>query len=316
MATHGRGLVCLPMDHTHAKRLNLPLMVSSNQSRYETNFTVSIEAAKGVTTGISAADRAATVAAAANPNAKPSDIVQPGHIFPIVAKAGGVLTRAGHTEAVSDLARLAGFPPVGVLVEILNEDGTMARRDDLAKVATKHNLKIGTIADLIEYRIATESTIECVSEQIIQTEQGEFALKAMVDTVDNQMHFVLQKGDITKNDTLVRVHVEDRLADQLHITGIQKSWPLPDAMQYINDAGAGVIVLLSYPENKTSLLERISHFPKHKPFDAPIKSLGTGARILKSMGVQKMRVLSPPKKFTALSGFGLEVTEYIKDKHS
>jgi 3,4-dihydroxy 2-butanone 4-phosphate synthase/GTP cyclohydrolase II len=130
------------------------------------------------------------------------------------------------------------------------------------------------------------------------------------------MHFVLQKGDITKNDTLVRVHVEDRLADQLHITGIQKSWPLPDAMQYINDAGAGVIVLLSYPENKTSLLERISHFPKHKPFDAPIKSLGTGARILKSMGVQKMRVLSPPKKFTALSGFGLEVTEYIKDKHS
>ena len=220
MATHGRGLICLTLTQERCKQLDLPLMVAQNNDVNGTNFTVSIEAVEGVTTGISAADRAKTVQDAVAKDAKPSDIVQPGHIFPLMAQPGGVLIRAGHTEAGCDLARLAGLEPASVIVEILNEDGSMARRDDLEIFAKKHNIKWGTIEDLISYRVENEKTIERINEREFKTKHGSFRLISFLDSIHNETHLALVKGDINESsETCVRVHMEDTFKDVLQEIG-------------------------------------------------------------------------------------------------
>ncbi|QJR82113.1 3,4-dihydroxy-2-butanone-4-phosphate synthase [Alteromonas pelagimontana] len=317
MATHARGLICLPMTQERCKRLNLPLMVDKNGAQFSTNFTVSIEAARNVTTGISAADRATTILAAVGANAKASDIVQPGHIFPLIAKEGGVLNRAGHTEAGVDLARLAGCEPAAAIVEVLKDDGSMARRPELEDFAKKHNLKIGTIADLIEYRNLNETTIEKVAQCQLPTEYGEFELHTYKDIIDNQIHFALKKGDISENEpTLVRVHLHNTLSDLLGSTrSINRSMTLPEAMQRIAQEG-GVLVLLGKEEHLESQVRRFAaedrgDQPEGQTWQGSSRTVGIGSQILATLGVKKMRLLSKPIKYHALSGFGLEVVEYI-----
>ncbi|GAB54351.1 3,4-dihydroxy-2-butanone 4-phosphate synthase [Glaciecola punicea ACAM 611] len=319
MVTHARGLVCLPMTQERCKRLKLPLMVDNNGAQFSTNFTVSIEAAKGVTTGISAADRAATILAAVNKEAVSEDIVQPGHIFPLIAKEGGVLNRAGHTEAGVDLPRLAGLEPAGVIVEILNADGSMARRPELEVFAKKHNIKVGTIAELIEYRNLNETTIEKVATCKLPTAFGEFDLITYKDIIDEQIHFVLQKGPIIENQpTIVRVHLHNTLSDLLGSTrAINRSMPLTSAMERIAKDG-GVIVVLG---KKEDLVSQVKLFEAQdngqvdvgKTWEGSSRTVGVGSQILQSLGITKMRLLSKPIKYTALSGFGLEVIEYIHD---
>ncbi|AXR07187.1 bifunctional 3,4-dihydroxy-2-butanone-4-phosphate synthase/GTP cyclohydrolase II [Salinimonas sediminis] len=317
MVTHARGLVCLPMTQERCQRLNLPLMVDKNGAQFTTNFTVSIEAAQGVTTGISAADRATTILAAVNPQAQAKDIVQPGHIFPLIAKDGGVLNRAGHTEAGVDLARLAGCEPASVIVEVLNEDGTMARRPQLETFAQKHNLKIGTIADLIEYRNLNETTIKKVAQCKLPTEYGEFELHTFKDVIDNQVHFALKKGEVDAHTpTLVRVHLHNTLSDLLGSTrSINRSLTLPEGMQQIAEHG-GVLVVLGKEEDLISQVERFEaedqgQQPAGKEWQGSSRTIGVGSQILASLGVQKMRLLSKPIKYHALSGYGLEVVEYV-----
>lgn len=319
MVTHARGLVCLPMTQERCKRLNLPLMVDNNGAQFSTNFTVSIEAAEGVTTGISAADRATTILAAVAKDAEAADIVQPGHIFPLIAKEGGVLNRAGHTEAGVDLARLAGCEPAAVIVEILNEDGTMARRPELEAFAEKHDIKIGTIADMIEYRNLNETTIEKVAQCELPTEFGTFELHTFKDVIDNQLHFALKKGEVSPTEpTLVRVHLHNTLSDLLGSTrSINRSMTLPQAMQRI-DAEGGVLVLLGNEENIEHQVKRFAaedsgEQPKGATWQGSSRTVGVGSQILASMGVTKMKLLSKPVKYHALSGFGLEVVEYIHD---
>lgn len=317
MVTHARGLVCLPMTAERCQRLKLPLMVNNNGAQFSTNFTVSIEAAKGVSTGISAADRAKTVLAAVNKDAKATDIVQPGHIFPLIAKEGGVLNRAGHTEAGVDLARLAGAEPASVIVEILNEDGSMARRPQLEAFADKHNLKIGTIADLIEYRNLNETTIEKVATCKLPTEYGDFELVTFKDVIDDQVHFALVKGQISSDQpVLVRVHLHNTLSDLLGSNrSIERSMGLPEAMQKIAAEG-GVLVLLGKQED---LVAQVKQFESEDKGEQPVnatwqgtsRTVGVGSQILASLGVRKMRLLSRPKKYHALSGYGLEVVEYV-----
>ena len=237
MATHGRGLVCMTMRRERCKQLDLPLMVSETNDAHGTNFTVSIEAAEGVTTGISAYDRSLTVRAAIAPDATANSIVQPGHIFPIMAQPGGVLTRAGHTEAGCDLAALAGYEPSAVIVEILNQDGTMARRDDLVEIAEKHQLKMGTIEDLIRYRLDNETTVNRIFEKVVNTAHGEFKLIAYKDIASDQTHMALVKGEINADDdVLTRVHLEDSICDLLSLQEPGSGWPLQDAMKTINEA--------------------------------------------------------------------------------
>ncbi|MBT0585817.1 bifunctional 3,4-dihydroxy-2-butanone-4-phosphate synthase/GTP cyclohydrolase II [Alteromonas oceanisediminis] len=319
MVTHARGLVCLPMTAERCRRLNLPLMVNNNGAQFSTNFTVSIEAAEGVTTGISAADRARTILAAASPQAKASDIVQPGHIFPLIAKEGGVLNRAGHTEAGVDLARLAGAEPAAVIVEILNDDGTMARRPQLEVFAEKHGIKIGTIADLIEYRNLNETTIEQVAQCHLPTQFGDFELFTFRDVIDNQLHFALKKGDIhPDSDTLVRVHLHNTFSDLLGSTrSLNRSMTLPQAMQRIADEG-GVLVLLGKEEDiaqqvKQFEMEDRGESPTSADWKGSSRTVGVGSQILATLGVRKMKLLSKPVKYHALSGYGLEVTEYIHE---
>ncbi|WP_026376967.1 bifunctional 3,4-dihydroxy-2-butanone-4-phosphate synthase/GTP cyclohydrolase II [Aestuariibacter salexigens] len=319
MVTHARGLVCLPMTAERCKRLKLPLMVDNNGAQFSTNFTVSIEAAEGVTTGISAADRARTILAAVNKDAKPEDIVQPGHIFPLIAKEGGVLNRAGHTEAGVDLARLAGAEPAAVIVEILNDDGTMARRPQLEKFAERHQLKIGTIADLIEYRNLNETTIEQVAECKLPTEYGEFDLLTFRDSIDNQIHFALRKGPISADEpTLVRVHLHNTFSDLLGSKrAVSRSMTLPQAMQRIADEG-GVLVLIGKQEDLVSQAQQFEAEDKGEKATAAdwkgsSRTVGVGSQILASLGVHQMRLLSKPIKYHALSGYGLEVVEYIHD---
>ncbi|MCC5825798.1 bifunctional 3,4-dihydroxy-2-butanone-4-phosphate synthase/GTP cyclohydrolase II [Alkalimonas sp.] len=322
MATHGRGLICLTLTEDRCKQLNLPLMVDSNKSQFSTAFTVSIEAAEGVTTGISAADRARTVKAAVARDARASDIVQPGHIFPLKAQNGGVLNRAGHTEAGCDLTRLAGLEPAAVIVEILNEDGTMARRPDLEKFAAKHSIKIGTIADLIEYRNLNETTIEQVARCQLSTDVGDFELVTFRDTIDNQIHFALVKGDIKADEPcLVRVHLHNTFSDLLLADrAANRSFPLHHAMQRIADEG-GVLVLLGKHESPEALVRMVQAFeaedkgeqPKSAPWQGTSRTVGVGSQILASLGVGKMRLLSKPKKYHALSGFGLEVVDYVSE---
>lgn len=318
MVKYGRGLVCMPMTEDKCRQLNIGLMTpGNNNSQYGTNFTVSIEAAEGVTTGISAADRAHTIQAAVAKDAKPGDIVQPGHIFPIMAQKGGVLARAGHTEGTCDLARLAGLQPAAVLVEILNEDGTMARRDDLKLIAEHHDLKIGTIADLIRYRIDHEKTVERVSSREVETEYGVFHLFNYLDKIENQVHYAFVKGNLSEDKAVpVRVHYQDALTDLFAIKSLQKSWSLSAALQYIDQAGEGVVVVLSNSESSDTILQRLDtlEMGQRSSQENEIKTIGTGARILKDLGIKRMRVLSSPRRMAALSGFNLEVEEYVTNQ--
>ena len=327
MATYARGLICLPLSEERCQQLNLGLMVASdsNSSSHATPFTLSIEAAEGVTTGISAADRARTVQAAVASNARPEDIVQPGHIFPLKAQPGGVLSRAGHTEAGCDLARLAGFESAAVIVEIMNEDGTMARRDDLEHFAKKHDLKIGTIADLIHYRLVTEKTTQCVSERTVNTHYGEFTLKTYLDHARDEKHFALVMGDVSKGDApLVRVHINRSARDLLAIEpreGFQ-SWSTHTALEAIAKEGRGVLVLLVYPETAEDMDRNIDQMLNISSEKTPPAGevvyfqVGTGSQILMDLGISKMRLLSAPFKFSGISGFDLEVVEYVDYQES
>jgi 3,4-dihydroxy 2-butanone 4-phosphate synthase/GTP cyclohydrolase II len=316
MAKHARGLICLTLTQERCQFLGLPPMVMSNHAQFHTNFTVSIEAAEGVTTGISAADRAHTVRVAVGRNTKPSDIVQPGHVFPIAAQPGGVLSRAGHTEAGCDLARMAGFEASSVIVEIMNEDGTMARRPDLEKFAKEHNLKIGTIADMIHYRALNEQTVVRQEEHLIDTHHGSFKLITYKDTLQGDLHMAFVKGEVEKADSpVVRVQYPDILRDTI---GVKKdgsqSWSVQNSLAKIAEEGEGVLVLLG-DSYESSMEERLIEFfndigPKQSGQGAYL-TVGTGSQILRDLGVHKMRLLNPPVKFSALSGFDLEVTEFI-----
>jgi len=328
MARYGRGLICLTLTRARCDQLQLPLMVSNNNAEYGTNFTVSIEAATGVTTGISAADRAVTVQAAVAPNATAEDVVQPGHIFPLMAQAGGVLRRAGHTEAGCDLARLAGLEPASVIVEILNEDGSMARRPDLEIFAKEHNIKIGTIADLIHFRVKHEKTLERAAACAFPSEFGDFQLIAYRDTIDNIAHFALVKGMPTEDEpTLVRVHLQSTLCDLPASLRPECGWPLREALKQIAQAPEnGVIVILNQQETTDDLINAIRDCQRHDEGEKltpnaeseDLRTHGLGAQILSDLGVRKMRVLSAPKKMHAISGFGLEVVDYVyqEDTHS
>ena len=312
MARFARGLICMPMTRERCELLNLPLMAPRNGSGFGTKFTVSIEAAEGVTTGISAADRARTVQAAVARSAVAEDIVSPGHIFPLMAQPGGVLARAGHTEAACDLARMGGFEPSGVICEIMNEDGTMARRPELEKFAEEHGLKIGTIADLIHYRLIHERTVERISEQPLDTELGQFNLVTYRDGVENTAHMALTLGTIwAEEPTLVRVHNMDPLRD-LFMVNQPGRWSMRAAMAEVAKAGSGVVLLLGNPMTGPELLALISRQQPANP--ATYSTVGAGSQILRDLGVRKMRLMSSPMKFNAISGFDLEVVEYLPAK--
>jgi 3,4-dihydroxy 2-butanone 4-phosphate synthase/GTP cyclohydrolase II len=328
MARYGRGLICLTLTRERCRQLRLPLMVSETDRDRRTNFTVTIEAAQGVTTGISAYDRAHTVRTAVAPNASPEDLRQPGHIFPIMAQPGGVLTRAGHTEAGCDLARLAGFEPAAVIVEIMNDDGTMARRPDLETFARSHNLKIGTIADLIRYRLRNERSVERISEQNVQTEFGEFRLYMYEDHVHRDVHLALTHGPITDAcSPLVRVHIADTLRDLLGIRSPTRAWTLRAAMERVAQAGTGVIVVLRENESPRSLVDaartlgdlNIPGTPAPQPVDPAagggvLRTYGIGAQILKDLGIKRMRVLSAPRQLQGISAFDLEIESYVGEE--
>ena len=314
MAKYGRGLVCLTLTDARCRQLGLKQMVSDNQTPHGTAFTVSIEAAEGVTTGISAADRARTVQAAVARHAKPSDIVQPGHIFPLKAQNGGVLVRAGHTEAGCDLSALAGLEPASVICEIMNDDGTMARLPELLVFAEQHGLKVGAISDLIHYRSRHECLIEQVGKRQVATPFGEFTLHAFRDNTTNETHLALSKGDIRPDaDTLVRVHEPLSVMDWLDAAQSPHSWSVAQALAKINADGKGVVVLLHRTEHGAELLERAlpdlnAERPRAK-WDA--KTFGIGAQMLKALGVGRMTLLSQPRKIPSMTGFGLEVSGYL-----
>ncbi|MEK7223319.1 MAG: bifunctional 3,4-dihydroxy-2-butanone-4-phosphate synthase/GTP cyclohydrolase II [Pseudomonadota bacterium] len=322
MARYGRGLICLTLTQERCRQLQLPLMVSDTHHRRVTNFTVSIEAAEGVTTGISAADRARTIQAAVKSGALPSDIVQPGHIFPLMAQRGGVLARAGHTEAGVDLARLAGLESASVICEIMNEDGTMARLPELEEFAGRHGLKIGTIADLIRYRTEHESTIQRVGECLMPTEFGDFRVVAFHDDIGDAVHLALVRGDIHRDrPVLVRVHVQESLLDLVTTAHRAGSWTLHEALAHVTQEGAGVVVILQQEEKPADLVQRIRHFQEQgkalesssgKPGRAEMRTYGLGSQILADLGVGKMRVLGHAMKAPGLSGFGLEIVGYIE----
>jgi 3,4-dihydroxy 2-butanone 4-phosphate synthase/GTP cyclohydrolase II len=320
MARYGRGLICLTLTRERCRQLRLPLMVSDTDQVHLTNFTVSIEATEGVTTGISAYDRAHTIRTAVGREARPEDLRQPGHIFPLMAQPGGVLTRAGHTEAGCDLARLAGFEPAAVIVEILNEDGTMARRPDLERFAREHDLRIGTIADLIRYRLHNERTVERVSDQEVDTEFGRFRMCWYEDHVHRTVHAALVKGDPTRSPPpLVRVHLKDTLRDVIGVQG-EGGWTLRSVMQRIAAEPAGIVIILRQLESPRDIMESVKALetggaqhesePPH-PGGTVLRTYGVGAQILQDLGVRRMRVLSSPKQMLGISAFDLEVTEYV-----
>lgn len=314
MVTHARGLVCLTLTEDRCRQLGLTQMARDNKTPYGTAFTVSIEAAEGVTTGISAHDRARTIQVAVARNAKPDDIVQPGHIFPIMARPGGVLVRAGHTEAGCDLAGLAGLEPSSVICEILKEDGTMARLPDLLVFAQQHGLKIGTIADLIHYRSQHEKLIERVATKTIATPHGDFTLHAYADRVANEVHLAMVRGDISADqDTLVRVHEPLSVLDFLDPTSDRHTFSLAAAQEAVAKHGSGVIVLLHRPESGEDLLAAFTADQGDKrsrrKWDPRI--FGIGAQILHDLGVRRMRLLSSQRRIPSLAGFGLEVTGLI-----
>jgi 3,4-dihydroxy 2-butanone 4-phosphate synthase / GTP cyclohydrolase II len=320
MARFGRGLICLTLTRERCAQLRLPLMVSETDISLRTNFTLSIEAAEGVTTGISAHDRAHTVRTAVRADAQPADLRQPGHVFPIMAQPGGVLTRAGHTEAGCDLARLAGFSPASVIVEIMNDDGTMARRPQLEAFAKRHQLKIGTIADLIRYRLQTERSVERIAEQTVATEFGQFKLYCYEDHVHRDVHLALVHGDLQSGDVpLVRVHLTDTLRDLIGVQGASRAWTLRAALQRISQSPSGVAVILRQREPARELADAVSNLntraasDSSPPSGAVLRNYGVGAQILQDLGVRRMRVLSAPKHLSGISAFGLEIVDYVDE---
>jgi 3,4-dihydroxy 2-butanone 4-phosphate synthase / GTP cyclohydrolase II len=323
MIRHTSGIICVPMEEGRLARLDLPQMVPVNSESHRTAFTVSVDLRAGTTTGVSSVDRAATIRALADPASAPADFARPGHIFPLRSRRGGVLVRAGHTEAAVDLCRLAGLAPVGVLCEVMNDDGSMARRPQLQEFARTHALKIGTIADLIRHRLRNERTITRISEHSVQTELGEFRLYAYQDEVTLEMHLALAHGCLDGAETpLVRVHLADTLRDLLGVRGTARAWTLRAAMQRIVEAGNGVVVMLRQQESARELTDALRAFaaPAGAGAELPgtdgsvLRTFGVGAQILKDLGVKRMRVLSAPKQMHGISAFGLEVEGYVGEE--
>ncbi|AOB33343.1 3,4-dihydroxy-2-butanone 4-phosphate synthase [Bordetella sp. H567] len=322
MVTHGRGLVCLTLTEERCRQLDLPLMASRNGTRFGTNFTVSIEAAEGVDTGISAADRARTIRVAVARDARPADLVQPGHIFPVRAVPGGVLVRAGHTEAGCDLTAMAGLTPAAVICEILKPDGTMARLPDLVAFAKAHGLKIGTIADLIQYRSEHESIVQRLGERTMQTASGAFRSVAYRDTATQSIHLALVHGDIDPlRETLVRVHEPASVLDVLDIGASQHSWGVAQALQAVAAAPAGVVVLMNCQAGGDHLAEQISAWndgadatkPELRGDRLGLRTYGIGAQILRDLNVGQMKLLARPRKMPSMAGFALSITGYDCD---
>ncbi len=328
MIRHASGIICVPMEEERLSRLELPQMVASNSESHRTAFTISVDLRAGTTTGVSSSDRAATVRALADPHSKPQDFARPGHIFPLRSRRGGVLVRTGHTEAAVDLCRLAGLQPAGVICEVMNEDGTMARRPQLEMFAKRHGLKIGTIADLIRYRLRNERSVERVTAQPVQTELGEFTLYAYEDRVSQDVHLALTRGQLRGEEPpLVRVHVVDPLRDLLGIRADPLAWTLRAAMERIARAGSGVIVILRNRETPEGLLDTVRSLAAPAPVEAQpeprdgasgvrrdgevLRTFGVGAQILKDLGVRRMRVLSAPKQIHGIAAFGLEIDSYV-----
>ena len=317
MIRHARGLVCLTLTEERCRQLGISHMARENKSPLGTNFTVSIEAAEGVTTGISASDRATTIRAAVKKDAKPADIVQPGHIFPIMARPGGVLVRAGHTEAGCDLAQMAGVMPAAVICEIIKEDGEMARLPDLIPFAREHGLKIGTIADLIEYRIHNETLVERVARRTVRTTYGEFELVSYTDKTTQRTHLALVKGDIQPQiETVVRVHEPLSALDFMEQVSLPNSTSVHDALKKISESEAGVLVMMHHTETSASLLARAAAKPEpdHARWDP--RSYGIGAQILRDLNVGKMCLIATPRKLPSMTGFGLEVVRYCQCKEN
>lgn len=315
MAKYGRGLICLTLNEKRCNQLSLPPMVGNNSSRLGTNFTVSIEASSGVTTGISAADRAKTIQAAVTEGANASSIVSPGHVFPLKAMNGGVLVRAGHTEAGSDLAALAGLDPSSVICEILKDDGEMARLPDLVTIAADHQIKIGTIADLIHYRSENEKLIERAVEREITTPYGKMNLIAYRDNISKETHLAVIKGKPSAStETLVRVHEPLSVFDLLDSSSLTHSWSTLDAMQTIAESESGVMVLLYHSESDTDLIHRIQSADEPIRYNQELRTYGIGSQILLDLGVRKMKLMATPRKMPSMDGFGLEVTGYLEKK--
>jgi len=321
-STEACGLICMPIMPERARQLQLPLMVRDNRSQHETNFTVSIDASERKGPGISSIQRAHTARAAVAPDAKPSDISQPGHIFPLVAKPGGVLRRAGHTEAGVDLARMAGFEPAALIVEIMNEDGTMARRPQLEEFAARHQLKMGTIADLIQYRSLHEQSVDLHSSKAVETEFGVFQLHTFSDQIDDTVHYAMTLGEIDENtDTLVRVQTINTLRDVLgtQLSGGEPGWSYRKALAAIAKKGHGAVVLIGQSISADRALAEVDRFPDSAPVadsanegKQNYRVIGTGSQILKQLGVGKMQLMSAPLRFNALSGFNLEVIKFVQ----
>ena len=330
MIRYTSGIICVPMEEAGLVRLDLPQMVQANSESLRTAFTVSVDVKAGTTTGVSSADRAATIRALADPGAAAADFARPGHIFPLRSRKGGVLVRAGHTEASVDLCKLAGMKPVGVLCEVMNDDGTMARRPQLEAFAKRHNLKMGTISDLIRYRLRNERSVERISEETVQTDLGEFRIYAYEDRVNQDVHLALARGRLDGPEVpLVRVHLPETLRDLVGVPGPQRAWTLRAVMQRIVEAGNGVVVILRQPESSHELTESIralasaSQTAAHAAERAAkteggegavLRTFGVGAQILKDLGVRRMRVLSAPKQMHGISAFDLEVEGYVGEE--
>jgi 3,4-dihydroxy 2-butanone 4-phosphate synthase/GTP cyclohydrolase II len=312
MASKGKGLICLPMSANLCSKYDLQMMTNNNKAANRTAFTVSIEAAEGITTGISAADRAHTIKTAVDNKSVASDIVQPGHIFPLKAMDGGVLSRAGHTEAACDLAKLAGLQSAGVICEIMNEDGTMARRDDLIKFGKEHEIKVGTIADLIDYRLSSDSTVESVHNRNVTNEFGNFNLIVWRDTINDEYHYSLSKGDLSKvKSPLVRVQTQSILQDTLGIEELGKNWSIRKSIERISKEEAGLFVLINHRDAKSywlNILEEKEVEPKTNR-----RVIGVGSQILRALNLKEITVLGTPTKYNAVSGFNIEITGFINE---
>ena len=312
MASKGKGLICLPMSTNLCEKYELQMMTSNNKAANRTAFTVSIEAANGITTGISAADRAHTIRTAVNKISVASDIVQPGHIFPLKAMEGGILSRAGHTEAACDLAKLAGLQSAGVICEIMNDDGTMARRDDLIKFGKENNIKVGTIADLIDYRLSSDSTVESIHEKDVSNEFGDFRLIVWRDIINDEYHFSLSKGDLQSIESpLVRVQTHSILQDTLGIEDLGKNWSIRKSIERISKEEAGLFVLINHRDAKSYWLNKLEN--KEVEPKANRRVIGVGSQILRALDLKKISVLGTPTKYNAVSGFNIEITGFINE---
>ena len=312
MASRGKGLICLPMSTNLCDKYDLQMMTNNNKAANRTAFTVSIEAAEGITTGISAADRAHTIRTAVNKESIASDIVQPGHIFPLKAMEGGVLSRAGHTEAACDLAKLAGLQSAGVICEIMNDDGTMARRDDLIKFGKDNNIKVGTIADLIDYRLSSDSTVEAIHEKDVSNEFGDFKLIVWRDIINDEYHFSLSKGNLQSIESpLVRVQTQSILQDTLGIEDLGKNWSIRKSLERISKEEAGLFVLINHRDAKSYWLNKLED--KEVEPKTNRRVIGVGSQILRALDLKKISVLGTPTKYNAVSGFNIEITGFVNE---